>query len=98
MIDIIEIVEENLESMLNSGEIECPSEDCENRHFRVDIWQDDEQGIVGDACCRDCDLQIRLDLSDEPINEAESALDELKSELQQPTPSTNDQKQLEVVE
>jgi len=98
MIDIIELVEENLESMLNSGEIECPSEDCDNRHFRVDIWQDDEQGIVGDACCRDCDLQIRLDLSDEPVREAESVLGDLASELQQPAPSASDQKQVELVE
>lgn len=98
MIDIIELVEENLESMLNSGEIECPSEDCDNRHFRVDIWQDDEQGIVGDACCRDCNLQIRLDLPDKSINEAGSTLEELGSELQQPTPSTSDRKQVEIVE
>ena len=98
MIDIIELVEKNLESMLNSGEIECPLEDCDNRHFRVNIWQDDEQGIVGDACCRDCDLQIRLDLSDEPIDEAESALEELESKLQQPTSSTADKKQVEIVE
>ncbi|KZN26118.1 hypothetical protein A4G99_22815 [Haladaptatus sp. R4] len=98
MIDIIELVEENIESMLNSGEIECPSEDCDNRHFRVDIWQDDEQGIVGDACCRDCNLQIRLDLPDESVNKAGSTLEELESELQQPTPSASDGKQVEIVE
>jgi hypothetical protein len=98
MIDIIELVEENLESMLNSGEIECPSEECNNRRFRVDIWQDDDQGIVGDACCRDCDLQIRLDLSDEPINEAESKLEEVETELHRQTPPKTDGKQLEAVE
>ncbi len=53
MIDIIEFVEENLESMLNSGAVECPSEDCVNRRFHVSIWRDDERGFIGDASCRD---------------------------------------------
>jgi len=98
MIDIIELVEEHLESMLNSGEIECPSEECNNRRFRVDIWQDDERGIVGDACCRDCELQIRLDLSDDPIDEAESKLEKAEAELQHHSLPKTDGKQLEVVE
>ena len=98
MIDIIELVEGNLESMLNSGEIECPSEECNNRRFRVDIWQDDEQGIVGDACCRDCDLQIRLNLSDGPIDKAESELKGIEADLQRQKLPKIDGKQLEAVE
>lgn len=98
MIDIIELVEDNLESMLNSGEVECPSTECNNRRFRVDIWQDDEGGIVGDAYCRDCDLQIRLDLSNEPIDEAKSTLKEVEDELHRSTSPKTDGEQLEAIE
>lgn len=81
MIDIIEFVEESLGAMLNSGEVECPSDNCDNRRFSVNIWWNDERGLVGDASCRDCDLRIELDLADEPIDTAKSAIDELEAVL-----------------
>lgn len=81
MIDIIELVEEDLESMFNSGEIECPSKDCDNRRFHVDIWRDDERGVVDDASCQDCDLQIELDLSNDPVDTTEQTLEDVQAEL-----------------
>ncbi|WP_458187798.1 hypothetical protein [Haladaptatus sp. NG-WS-4] len=85
MIDIIEFVEGNLESMLNSGEVECPAGECDNRRFRVTIWRDDERGFVGDASCRDSDLQIELNLANEPIDCAESIFDELQTAFRSPS-------------
>ncbi|WP_049972935.1 hypothetical protein [Haladaptatus cibarius] len=98
MIDIIELVEGNLESMLNSGEIECPSDDCSNRRFYVNIWRSEEGSIIGDASCRDCDLQIELDLSDEPVDTAESTLEDLQNELHRHSPPAPKRKGLEAAE
>jgi hypothetical protein len=79
MFDIIELVEGNLQSMLDSGEVECPSADCDNRRFSVSIWNGDEEGLVGTASCRDCELRIDLDLDDETVERAEAAVEAFRA-------------------
>lgn len=79
MFDIIELVERKLQAILDSGEVECPASDCDNRQFSVSIWRDEENGLVGDASCRNCDLRIELDLDDETVGRAESTLEALQS-------------------
>ncbi|WP_440010532.1 hypothetical protein [Halomicrococcus sp. SG-WS-1] len=73
MFDVIELVEDGLQTMLDSEEQECPSDDCSNRRFCVSIRKDDEDGVVSDVSCRDCDLRVELELDD-----LEMTLDELR--------------------
>ncbi len=98
MIDIIELVEGNLASMLNSGEIECPSDDCSNRRFYVNVWRDEDGSVVGDASCRDCNLEIELDLSNDSIDTAEARLTNLQDGLNEPSLPSIDQNRLEAIE
>ena len=83
MIGIIELVEQNLQSMLDSEELKCPSGECDNRRFNVNIYRDGERSLAGDASCQNCDLRIELDLDSEAIERAEVALDALQTRRSQ---------------
>lgn len=82
-IDIATAFAEHVEEQIEAGNMECPADGCNSREFDVEIWENQNGYLQGQAVCHECDSTIELDIDDDPVREAQKAFDDLEKSLKE---------------
>lgn len=82
MIDMADLLRQHTEERIRSGDLECPTDQCESRAFDVRVWKNAEDMPEGAAVCRECDTRIEITMSKSEMKKLQEPLDELEAELE----------------